>query len=221
MLIKPVQRVMKYPLLFGDLLHCTSPVHPDYFNLRKAFEAATSIAGEINEVKRRKDVVERISSKDNKKRPATAGSVSGSKEPKVFGMSAKFREKFGKSKDKGSIASMANGSTTTVNVIVAGSERQLYELVARLDTADQVVRKVGKEINMWPDKVRDTWQAQKNMMISWTSVVRLDGSDLGDERIDMYANMVDDLMDKPWQQLVSQKYDDSEVAANLESTRTG
>ena len=144
MLIKPVQRVMKYPLLFGDLLHCTSPVHPDYFNLRKAFEAATSIAGEINEVKRRKDVVERISSKDNRKRPATAGSVSSSKEPKVFGMSAKFREKFGKSKDKGSLGNMANGSTTTVNVIVAGSERPLYEMVARLDTADQVVRKVGK-----------------------------------------------------------------------------
>ena len=74
---------------------------------------------------------------------------------------------------------------------------------------------------MWPDKVRDTWQAQKNMMISWTSVVRLDGSDLGDERIDMYANMVDDLMDKPWQQLVSRDCEDGEVATHFGSFRTG
>jgi hypothetical protein len=207
MLIKPVQRMMKYPLLFGDLLQCTSPVHPDYFNLRKAFENATSIAGEINEVKRRKDVVERIITKDNKKRPLTTGSVPVEK-PKVFGMSAKLREKFsGKNKDKDRVASNSSltsmTSTNSFSSIAPGSERPLYEMIARLDAADKVVRKVGKEINMFPDKVRETWQAQKDMMVAWSSVVRLDGSDLGDERIDMYANMVDDIMERPWAQLVS------------------
>lgn len=199
MLIKPVQRVMKYPLLFGDLLQCTSPVHPDYFNLKKAFEVATSIAGEINEVKRRKDVVERIMIKDGKKR-SPGGTAIPSKEPKVFGMSAKLREKFSKNKekDKGISSNTINSSTTSISTIVPGSERQLYDLISKMDAADQVVRKVGKEINMWPERVRDTWLAQKGMMVSWSSVVRLDGSDMGDERIETYANMVDDIVEKPW-----------------------
>lgn len=205
MLIKPVQRVMKYPLLFGDLLQCTSPVHPDYFNLRKAFDQATSIAAEINEVKRRKDVIERFNSRVGKKRPSIPGSSSSlSKETtKVFGMSAKLRERFGKSKDK-SVPTVGSGPNAAgPSAIVPGSERYLYELAARLDAADQVVRKVGKEINHWPDKMRETWRSQRDMMITWSSLVSLDGSAVADERMEMYIQVVDDILDEPMAVLVS------------------
>nr|XP_040043644.1 rho guanine nucleotide exchange factor 38 isoform X1 [Gasterosteus aculeatus aculeatus] len=57
LIIKPVQRIMKYPLLLGELWHATPEDHPDYHPLQKAFTAAKIINVNINEFKRRKDIV--------------------------------------------------------------------------------------------------------------------------------------------------------------------
>uniref|UniRef100_A0A3Q0SUA4 Dynamin-binding protein n=1 Tax=Amphilophus citrinellus TaxID=61819 RepID=A0A3Q0SUA4_AMPCI len=57
LLIKPVQRIMKYPLLLGELWHATPEDHPDYQPLQEAFTAAKIINVNINEFKRRKDIV--------------------------------------------------------------------------------------------------------------------------------------------------------------------
>ncbi|OZJ04655.1 hypothetical protein BZG36_02890 [Bifiguratus adelaidae] len=60
LLIKPVQRVLKYPLLLHQLYSQTSSEHPDYENLHKALSAIQDVADHINEIKRRKDIVEKI-----------------------------------------------------------------------------------------------------------------------------------------------------------------
>ncbi|XP_035494442.2 rho guanine nucleotide exchange factor 38 [Scophthalmus maximus] len=57
LLIKPVQRVMKYPLLLGELWQATPEDHPDNRPLQEAFTAAKIINVNINEFKRRKDMV--------------------------------------------------------------------------------------------------------------------------------------------------------------------
>ncbi|XP_053274904.1 rho guanine nucleotide exchange factor 38 isoform X1 [Pleuronectes platessa] len=57
LLIKPVQRIMKYPLLLGELWHATPEDHPDFRPLQEAFTAAKIINVNINEFKRRKDIV--------------------------------------------------------------------------------------------------------------------------------------------------------------------
>lgn len=56
LLIKPVQRIMKYPLLLGELWQATPEDHPDYLPLQEAFTAAKIINVNINEFKRRKDI---------------------------------------------------------------------------------------------------------------------------------------------------------------------
>ncbi|XP_075790561.1 dynamin-binding protein isoform X3 [Pelodiscus sinensis] len=56
-LIKPVQRVMRYPLLLMELLSATPDSHPDHAPLAAAVLAAKEINGNINEHKRRKDLV--------------------------------------------------------------------------------------------------------------------------------------------------------------------
>ncbi|KAM3622733.1 uncharacterized protein V6R79_002560 [Siganus canaliculatus] len=56
LLIKPVQRIMKYPLLLGELWQATPDDHPDYRPLQEAFTAAKIINININEFKRRKDI---------------------------------------------------------------------------------------------------------------------------------------------------------------------
>lgn len=56
LLIKPVQRIMKYPLLLGELWQTTPEDHPDHRPLQEAFTAAKIINININEFKRRKDI---------------------------------------------------------------------------------------------------------------------------------------------------------------------
>ncbi|XP_008265755.2 rho guanine nucleotide exchange factor 38 [Oryctolagus cuniculus] len=57
LMIKPIQRVMKYPLLLCELRNSTPPCHPDYSALGDAFAAVKDINVNINELKRRKDLV--------------------------------------------------------------------------------------------------------------------------------------------------------------------
>ncbi|XP_034050647.1 dynamin-binding protein isoform X2 [Thalassophryne amazonica] len=56
-LIKPVQRVMRYPLLLMELLGATPENHHDRLHLTEALQAIKEINVNINEYKRRKDLV--------------------------------------------------------------------------------------------------------------------------------------------------------------------
>uniref|UniRef100_A0A3B5LCH8 Dynamin-binding protein n=1 Tax=Xiphophorus couchianus TaxID=32473 RepID=A0A3B5LCH8_9TELE len=56
-LIKPVQRVMRYPLLLSELQGATPENHPDRDQLTQAVQAIKQINVNINEYKRRKDLV--------------------------------------------------------------------------------------------------------------------------------------------------------------------
>jgi len=59
-LIKPVQRVMRYPLLLTELLGATPESHHDRSHLTKAAHAVKDINVNINEYKRRKDLGKRL-----------------------------------------------------------------------------------------------------------------------------------------------------------------
>ncbi|XP_063220463.1 dynamin-binding protein-like isoform X2 [Bacillus rossius redtenbacheri] len=56
-LIKPVQRVLKYPLIVNELIKYTEENHEDRCDLIKAASAMMDVAKDINENKRRKDIV--------------------------------------------------------------------------------------------------------------------------------------------------------------------
>jgi len=51
-IIKPVQRVCKYPLFLMELFKHTPQEHPDFVHLRQALQIITKIVTEINETKR-------------------------------------------------------------------------------------------------------------------------------------------------------------------------
>ncbi|XP_054447637.1 rho guanine nucleotide exchange factor 38 [Pteronotus mesoamericanus] len=57
LMIKPIQRVTKYPLLLCELRNSTPASHPDFRALEDAFAAVKDINVNINELKRRKDLV--------------------------------------------------------------------------------------------------------------------------------------------------------------------
>ncbi|EFN85007.1 Dynamin-binding protein [Harpegnathos saltator] len=64
-LIKPVQRILKYPLILYELIKCTEDDHPDKATTEEAWKAMTNVASYINEYKRRKDIVSKYLDNDN------------------------------------------------------------------------------------------------------------------------------------------------------------
>ncbi|EGD85957.2 uncharacterized protein TERG_02224 [Trichophyton rubrum CBS 118892] len=60
LLVKPVQRILKYPLLLTELLSATPSDHPDYTAISNALTATTAISVRINEMKKRADLVGQV-----------------------------------------------------------------------------------------------------------------------------------------------------------------
>jgi hypothetical protein len=65
LLVKPVQRITKFPLLLGQLLESTPNDHPDRAAIAKAMEQTASIADRINELKKRVEIVGAVGRKRN------------------------------------------------------------------------------------------------------------------------------------------------------------
>eukprot|EP00004_Rigifila_ramosa_P012674 TRINITY_DN2762_c0_g1_i5.p1 TRINITY_DN2762_c0_g1~~TRINITY_DN2762_c0_g1_i5.p1 ORF type:complete len:348 (-),score=88.82 TRINITY_DN2762_c0_g1_i5:52-1095(-) len=59
-LIKPVQRLCKYPLLLRELIRHTPPSHPDYDQIEKAHALMNDLAMEVNEQVRLLKMNERV-----------------------------------------------------------------------------------------------------------------------------------------------------------------
>ncbi|KAL0955621.1 hypothetical protein HGRIS_001854 [Hohenbuehelia grisea] len=60
LLIKPVQRLLKYPLLLQAIIDSTPESHPDYIHLKEAKSRMEEVARSVNEGRRRKEVVREV-----------------------------------------------------------------------------------------------------------------------------------------------------------------
>ena len=66
MLIKPVQRICKYPLLLSQLIKSTDALSPYLAEMQQGHEAIKRVAGRVNETQRRHENMEAV--QDLKKR---------------------------------------------------------------------------------------------------------------------------------------------------------
>lgn len=90
LLVKPVQRILKYPLLLSELLDSTPPDHPDHAPLLSALEEVTNISVRINEMKKRADLVGQAVGRKRNQSDVRAGLS------KAFGRrTEKFRQNVG------------------------------------------------------------------------------------------------------------------------------
>lgn len=91
LLVKPVQRILKYPLLLDQLLEVTPENHPDYNHLDVAAREMKGISMRINEMKKRADLMEQVA--NNRKRKDSDVRIGLSK---AFGRRAeKLRQQVG------------------------------------------------------------------------------------------------------------------------------
>lgn len=221
MLIKPVQRITKYPLLFDDLLACTTPVHPDYFRIRTAAEMAKGLAREIDDAKRRKDVVAGVI----KKLPSGSSPIGGKTD--TGGKARKGLKLFGVNKKNASNLTLASTSSSTAGSRVASASSTMgmstttlvdtapppdilpaslayhRDLSGKLDAADICVKKTGKEIVLWTAAAKEVFVAQESLIRTWMRIVRLEESDPPDKRLIAFRKNLADAIDDAWGPLVS------------------
>ena len=200
MLIKPVQRITKYPLLFEDLLACTTPVHPDYFSIRKAAEMARSVAMALDEAKRRKDLV---ASAIAPKRTTPVLSQSKDRPPTSKGMALKIFKK-----DKANDAVLMTKSTSSTDLgapsdVTPASFALLRDQMARVEEGEQVVRRIGKEVILWTAAAKELCVAEDSLMASWLRVYQIDLPDVKDWRISAFRPVLEDIYGDACARLVS------------------
>ncbi|XP_019851340.1 PREDICTED: rho guanine nucleotide exchange factor 37-like [Amphimedon queenslandica] len=74
-LIKPVQRVLKYPLLLGKLLEYMPPDDSRHKILMSSLKLSSQVAQDINEIKRRKDLLDRYTGSGRDERRLNLGTM--------------------------------------------------------------------------------------------------------------------------------------------------
>ncbi|KAF8171877.1 hypothetical protein BJ912DRAFT_860280 [Pholiota molesta] len=78
LLIKPVQRLLKYPLLLGAIIDETPDGHPDKDNLKRARVKVEEIARNVNEGRRRAEVVKDVLASKSPRKPNAPVGVAAS-----------------------------------------------------------------------------------------------------------------------------------------------
>lgn len=103
LLVKPVQRILKYPLLLDQLLEVTPENHPDFVKLDVAAREMKGISMRINEMKKQADLMKQVANNANGRNRKDSDVRNGLS--KAFGRRAeKLRQQVGLSdlvEDKG------------------------------------------------------------------------------------------------------------------------
>jgi hypothetical protein len=73
LLLKPCQRLLKYPLLLDGLQNSSDPNHPDLVNIKAARKELLAISGRINEAKKRADTFRAATSEGKKEKTKGKG----------------------------------------------------------------------------------------------------------------------------------------------------
>jgi len=90
LLVKPVQRILKYPLLLQQLLESTTTDHADRPALERCVRESMNVSQRINQAKKRADLVEQIVSRKGKDSDVRSGLA------KAFGRrTEKLKERVG------------------------------------------------------------------------------------------------------------------------------
>lgn len=193
LLIKPVQRMLKYPLLLQQILATTSSSHPDHHSLSIAIEEMQKVADSINELSRRKEIITRIiggkaggggspiSATGSGANGGAGRSRSGSKlvSSKTIRLGKLGRDK----------TPAANLAASTPNVL----ERPQYaHFTERLRILQRGVDTLGIHSVQWSASVRTSIGSQINLLKAWQNVYQLSR----DESADQFGGPGDDEIQK-------------------------
>ncbi|KAH8703328.1 hypothetical protein BGW36DRAFT_287352 [Talaromyces proteolyticus] len=143
LLVKPVQRLVKYPLLLTQLINATPESHPDYPAVAKALEAVTNISIRINDLKKRADVVGQVVSSRKRKESDVRSGLT-----KAFGRrTEKLRQQVGLSEmyedaDYNALSTLFNENFFQLQVVMRDVEMYTREVKSGMDQFSEYITAV-------------------------------------------------------------------------------
>jgi hypothetical protein len=177
LLIKPVQRCLKYPLFIQSLLECTPDDHPDKQQLQVSNTAMLKVAESINEMKRRHDIVARLIRRKTK--PGLYGSSRRTSDRAVptlsakensGGFSASLAKKFRRQ-------SRIKASDAAPALVVPGTDQDFDDLLVKFEAKYRNLQAFTVESKAWSKSVRATMVNLLQVSLAWKSVSNLSGLD--------------------------------------------
>lgn len=193
LLIKPVQRCLKYPLLLDQIFKATPRQHPDRANLKRAYTECLLVSEHINNSKKRQDIVDHVISRDMLHRRGSSSSSTAS-------FSRSVTKKWTRSSQK---VGQALGIKDRTN------DEVFDALIGAVDSSRSSVSRFAIEMKDWSMKARLALEAQVVVVEGWREVY----APMAGERVerggpyDRVSVFLDDVL-KPvikgaWQELVS------------------
>lgn len=144
LLIKPVQRVLKYPLFLRSILEQTSSEDPEYAALQQALAQIQGVADRINESKKRMDVVGQHGFGPPAPRAAFRRPVAG--------------------------GALRKAKSPTSEGPLTSDEGHYLALVARLDAAEQQLERLAQYCAAWTSSVRGMYSTELLVVLAWMAV---------------------------------------------------
>ncbi|GAA6001811.1 hypothetical protein JCM10207_002331 [Rhodosporidiobolus poonsookiae] len=191
LLIKPVQRCLKYPLLLDQILALTPEFHPDLPLLQRANTDMLMVAEHINEYKKRNDVVARVVAKEkNSQRRDSARSISA--------MGTTVTKKFLRTSQK---------AKTALGFPENGGDEMFDTLVALVDSTRSGVLRFSNEMREWTKTTKGQLEAQVSMVEGWINMYapmanEHNGAGVSHERLTIFLDEVlIPIIEGPWREL--------------------
>ncbi|KAJ6109616.1 hypothetical protein N7486_001851 [Penicillium sp. IBT 16267x] len=165
LLVKPVQRILKYPLLLNELLAATPTDHPDHAQLLNARTEVTNVSIRINDMKKRVDVVGQVVGRKRNQSDVRAGLS------KAFGRrTEKFRQQVGMSdlvedKEYDALSQSFGDGFFQLQVVMRDVEMYTRETTRAMDQLNDFALSIEGMMNVSPSQYHELeakWRLFKN-----------------------------------------------------------
>ncbi|KAA1476965.1 hypothetical protein DENSPDRAFT_785820 [Dentipellis sp. KUC8613] len=172
LLIKPVQRLLKYSLLLNAIIEETPDAHPDKENLRKAKQMMERVSHSVNEGQRRREIVKEV---------LTSGKTSAAELLKKKGLTLAVTASvsFGRVKGKPALSKAENEEADEV----ARMEKQMKD-------AETFMQTFAKEAVDWSKTVTQLTAILRDWAVGFAEVIGL-SSEANSEAFDAFLHVVD------------------------------
>ncbi|KAF8058701.1 hypothetical protein FPV67DRAFT_514580 [Lyophyllum atratum] len=173
LLIKPVQRLLKYSLLLAAIIDETPDTHGDKENLKLARTKMEEVARNVNEGRRRAEVVKEV--------------LTAKKKPVNVGVAASVNLTKMKSLRHGTGAKNAQLATTDAN----GEAAQVERMQAELKRVDVFAQQFAKNVVDWAKMMNNVVLALRAWAINFGKVIGL-SAEQGSEAFDAFLAVVEE-----------------------------
>ncbi|KAI0800196.1 hypothetical protein C8Q74DRAFT_1313919 [Fomes fomentarius] len=182
LLIKPVQRLLKYPLLLTTIIEETPDSHPDKANLIAARDALEEFARGVNEGRRRREVVREVLGAPGAVTPQK-GEMKVKKKGLNVGVAA--------SVNLGRMKSLRNAVLKAKEGPAGNDEAEAVKKMGeRLRQCEESMHQFAKEAVRWADSVRELMLALDEWAQSFGSVIWMDSNDERSEAFDAFLELI-------------------------------